>query len=341
MKRLLPSIVIISLLVAIVILPINANPSVAENDLSITETLDFQSEDGDKTAENRLEKFALSPKMKKLMLDRFSDKISSADTISVKTDFYVQENNGTLSQVTESDYEAAVKEQKQKISENERRIKENIEKTQKSRNFGSIALDWGERCFPPTGNQSVPDKGTLKLVFIILSEDKSFFCVGLFQWETMPKSRYTDAFGLTRNINTTVDGKSENGYFEYKRTFSYLSGDEYVTDEKTIGKELGFNDLKLNSNGYGYAYDFELMPDVRLAEYPYTSTVYSDLTGFLCFKGWLNDNASQTDFQLAYAHQKWRITFGGIEFSRPYVRGFSPKFAPAYEQLEKEYIWTK
>lgn len=339
MKRLLPSIVIISLLVAIVILPINANPSVAENDLSITKTLDFQGEDSDKTAENRLEKFALSPKMKKLMLDRFPDKISSADTISVKTDFYVQENNGTLLQVTESDYEAAVKEQK--ISENERRIKADIEKAQKSRSFGSIALDWGERCFLPTGNRRVPDKGTLKLVFIILSESKSFFCVGLFQWDTMPKSRYTDAFGLTRNINTTVDGKSENGYFEYKRTFSYLSGDEYVTDEKTIEKELGFNDLKLNSNGYGYAYDFELMPDVRMAEYPYTSTVYSDLTGFLCFEGWLNDNAGQTDFRLAYAHQKWRITFGGIEFSRPYVRGFSPKFAPAYEQLEKEYIWTK
>lgn len=341
MKRLLSSIVIISLLVAIVILPIKANPSAAENDLSITKTLDFQSEDSDKTAENRLEKFALSPKMKKLMLDRFSDKISSADTISIKTDFYVQENNGMLLQVTESDYEAAVKEQKQKISENERQIKENIEKAQKSRSFGAMNLDWGDRCFLPTGNRRVIDRGTLKLVFIILSEGKSFFCVGLFQWETMPKSRYTDAFGLTRNINTTVDGKSENGYFEYKRTFSYLSGDEYVTDEKTIGKELGFNDLKLNSDGYGYAYDFELMPDVRMAEYPCTSTVYSDLTGFLCFKGWLNDNASQTDFQLAYAHQKWRITFGGIEFSRPYVRGFSPKFAPAYEQLEEEYVWTE
>lgn len=341
MKRLLSSIVIISLLIAIVILPIKANPSVAENDLSITKTLDFQSEDSDKTAENRLEKFALFPKLKKLMLDRFPDKISSADTISIKTDFYVQENNGTLSQVTESDYEAAVKEQKQKISENERRIKADIEKTQKSRSFGSMNLDWEDRCFLPAGNRRVIDKGTLKLVFIILSEGKSFFCVGLFQWDTMPKSRYTDAFGLTRNINTTVDGKSENGYFEYKRTSLYLSGDKYVTDEKTIGKELGFNDLKLNSDGYGYAYDFELMPDVRMAEYPYTSVVYSDLTGFLCFEGWLNDNASQTDFQLAYAHQKLGITFGGIEFSRPYVRGFSPKFAPAYEQLEKEYIWTK
>ena len=68
MKRLLSSIVIISLLIAIVILPIKANPSVAENDLSITKTLDFQSEDSDKTAENRLEKFALFPKLKKLML---------------------------------------------------------------------------------------------------------------------------------------------------------------------------------------------------------------------------------------------------------------------------------
>ena len=83
MKRLLSSIVIISLLIAIVILPIKANPSVAENDLSITKTLDFQSEDSDKTAENRLEKFALFPKLKKLMLDRFPDKISSADTISI------------------------------------------------------------------------------------------------------------------------------------------------------------------------------------------------------------------------------------------------------------------
>lgn len=64
MKRLLSSIVIISLLIAIVILPIKANPSVAENDLSITKTLNFQGEDSDKTAENRLEKFALSPKMR-------------------------------------------------------------------------------------------------------------------------------------------------------------------------------------------------------------------------------------------------------------------------------------
>lgn len=95
------------------------------NDLSITETLKFNSEDSsvssDKTAENRLEKLGLSPKMKKMMLDRFSDEISSAETISIKTDFYVQKDDGTLSQVTESDYTVAVKEQKQKISENEKR----------------------------------------------------------------------------------------------------------------------------------------------------------------------------------------------------------------------------
>ena len=86
----------------------------------------------DKTAENRLEKLGLSPKMKKMMLDRFSDEISSAETISIKTDFYVQKDDGTLSQVTESDYTVAVKEQKQKISENEKKIKENIEKFKKT-----------------------------------------------------------------------------------------------------------------------------------------------------------------------------------------------------------------
>lgn len=113
MKRFLSIITIISLLFAFVILPVNANQSITQNDLSITETLKFNSEDSsvssDKTAENRLEKLGLSPKMKKMMLDRFSDEISSAETISIKTDFYVQKDDGTLSQVTESDYTVAEK----------------------------------------------------------------------------------------------------------------------------------------------------------------------------------------------------------------------------------------
>ena len=74
MKRFLSIITIISLLFAFVILPVNANQSITQNDLSITETLKFNSEDSsvssDKTAENRLEKLGLSPKMKKMMLDQ-------------------------------------------------------------------------------------------------------------------------------------------------------------------------------------------------------------------------------------------------------------------------------
>ena len=154
MKRFLSIITIISLLFAFVILPVNANQSITQNDLSITETLKFNSEDSsassDKTAENRLEKLGLSPKMKKMMLDRFSDEISSAETISIKTDFYVQKDDGTLSQVTESDYTVAVKEQKQKISENEKKIKENIEKIQENRSVGLMDIDWGDHFFPLT-----------------------------------------------------------------------------------------------------------------------------------------------------------------------------------------------
>ena len=55
----------------------------------------------------------------------------------------------------------------------------------------------------------------------------------------MPKSRYTDAFGFTRDVNTTLDAKSQSGYFEYKHTYSYLNGSESVTTEKTIEKRLG------------------------------------------------------------------------------------------------------
>lgn len=344
MKRFLSIITIISLLFAFVILPVNANQSITQNDLSITETLKFNSEDSsvssDKTAENRLEKLGLSPKMKKMMLDRFSDEISSAETISIKTDFYVQKDDGTLSQVTESDYTVAVKEQKQKISENEKKIKENIEKIQENRCVDLMDIDWGDHFFPSTGNQKTIDKGTLKLVIMILSEGRSFFCAGMFQWETMPKSRYTDAFGFTRDVNTTLDAKSQSGYFEYKHTYSYLNGSESVTTEKTIEKEIGFNDLQFSSGGYGYAYKIGLSLDNQQTEYPYMKNTYSDLTGFLCYRGWLNDNVSKANFWATYAHQKWFVTFGGIDFSIPFSAGFSINLSAAYEQLVEEHLWT-
>ena len=344
MKRFLSIITIISLLFAFVILPVNANQSITQNDLSITETLKFNSEDSsassDKTAENRLEKFALSPKMKEMMLKNFSDKIISADTISMKTNFYVQDDIGTLSQVTESDYETTVKEQKQKISENEKKIKENIEKIQENRSVGLMDIDWGDHFFPSTGSQKVIDKGTLKLVIMILADGGTFFCAGVFQWETMPKSRHTDAFGLTRDVNNTVKAKSACGCYEYTRTQSYMNINEYVTTETTVEKEITFNDLKLSSNGYGYAYEIELNPNYKQTEYPYASETYSELTGFLSFEGYLNNNANKSDFWATYAHQKWLITFGGIDFSAPFSAGFSINLSAAYEQLVEEYLWT-
>ena len=258
------------------------------------------------------------------------DDICDAQTISTKSSYYVETNDGSsLCQTTKDIYDTTVKEEKEKLAKK----RFDIESTMQERSSGNI--DFSE------GVTGTVDKGTLNIVILLVSNDNiNFVCTAIFQWETMPSARHTDAFGLARDDNTIVDEHSASGLYTISYTKSQLSGIGSEINEYHETTEFDFDEVITSPDGY--AIEVDLREDVASTSYPYTTILYTEMIGMVMYEGCIVESSRNgANHWGVYAHKKMDLVFNGIDFSLPISTGFSVNWEWTYEQKCEEHTWER
>lgn len=306
-----------------------------------TETVTYQNADyrglsAIETAEKKLASLALSSEMiRQLSADKL-ELIQNATQITAKSTYYVESSlfPGQMDTVDENAYAQAVKERKLAQQETFETMREQVQ---------AARAPLSDIVIPSPGNSGKLNGGTLHLVILLISAGREYGVAGIFQWETLPIFRATDAFGLSRDTTTSVIPQSASGCYSYTYNISYTNEKlQYVTESREDVYDVPYNELKQDGSGYGYAMEFGI-PVSSISSQPHgTSTHYLSATGFVFFEGKVNNSSTTSVNHFAtYAHKRIAYFFNGIDFSLPFGMGFSIDMGDwSYAQLREEHLWT-
>lgn len=333
MKKILSIIVSILTLFSMLCIPASAESNT--DDLSVNNTVTFNNRSYSNLSKEELftQKLAavgISEDYYEVLSKKMFDDICNAQTISTKSSYYVESNDGSsLHQTTKDLYDIAVKEEKEKLAQKSFDINATIQ----GRSSGNSDFSKGV-----TGTVN---KGTLNIVILLVSNDNiNFVCSAIFQWETMPSARHTDAFGLARDDNTLVDAHSANGMYTVSYTRSQLSGIDAEINEYHETTEFDFDEVIVSPDGY--AIEVDLREDVASNSYPYTTILYTEMIGMVMYEGCIVDSSRNgANHWAVYAHKKLDLVFNGIDFSLPISTGFSINWEWTYEQKCDEHTWER
>lgn len=284
-------------------------------------------------AEKKLSPFHIFREMIQSLSEDQLDLIQKATEITAQSSYYVESPlfPGQMESVDAATYRVAAEKGKKSQKEEFDHISKQIKA--KSALSDSVIIS--------PGNSSKINGGTLNLVILMIAAGRDNYGVAeIFQWSTMPLFRGTDAFGLSRDVTTSILPQISSGTYSYTYTMSYTQGTQYITQEKEDVHDVAYNALKKDSNGY--AFEFK-MPVSAISLKPGEMSIhYTSVTGFVFFEGRVN-NAGTTSVNhwATYAHKRYDLLFNSIDFSTPFGLGFSiPVGKSRYVQLTEEHIWV-
>lgn len=257
-----------------------------------------------------------------------ASEIKNATEIITITSYYIESSEGEMVKTSSEQYKSRVK-----------AVKE-MQRFEKEKRIDEINRSGG--AFVSNGNSAVFNGGTLNIaVVLVTSNGTDYSCSGLFQWETLPSKRHKDAFGLSRDTNTSVYANTAFGEYAITHEYSFMSGLTYQTSESTSYTHVSFNELEASSTGYAFEYTIPI--DSHDEQYPYSSFVYTEIAGGLTYEGHVTQPSVTTSVNhwATYAHQKLSLLFNGINFSYPFNMGFTITFGFAYDQLIDEHLWLR
>ncbi|MCI6401489.1 MAG: hypothetical protein SPF51_09515 [Candidatus Fimivicinus sp.] len=285
-------------------------------------------------AEKKLSPFHISREMIQSLSEDQLDLIQKATEITAQSSYYVESPlfPGQMESVDAATYRVAAEKGKKSQKEEFDHISKQIQA--KSALSDSVIIS--------PGNSSKINGGTLNLVILMIAAGRDNYGVaGIFQWSTMPLFKGTDAFGLSRDVTTSIIPKTASGVYSYTYTMSYTQGTQYITQEKEDVHDVAYNALKRDNNGYGYAFEFK-MPVSAVSLKPGEMSIhYTSVTGFVFFEGRVNNSSTTSvNHWATYAHKRYDLLFNSIDFSTPFGLGFSiPVGKSCYVQLTEEHIW--
>lgn len=200
---------------------------------------------------------------------------------------------------------------------------------------------------PSTGVSSNVNGGKLNLLNIVASADNvNYVAMALFNWETMPTFRGKDAFGITRDTDTKVNGNNASGGYSYyyqmwNSNTTYIGSEEY--------HPLSYNALQQDNRGYGYAYEVRILSDIPSSSsgspgVPGPPKVrYTSMLGFVSYEGYVNSASVRgVNHWATYAHQNIKLIVNpSFNFSVPFSAGFSITvgFGWTYKQVIDTHNW--
>ena len=327
------------LLLCTFLLPVQAAELEEEPQTSIEtvtyQNTEYQNLSVSETVEKKLAPFSLSNEIIQRLSEEKLELIQHATQITAKSTYYVESSlfPGQMNAVNEDEYVEAVRESKIAQLESFKAAQEQLQTT-RSALSDSVILS--------PGNSGKLNGGTLHLVILMIATGREYGVAGIFQWETLPIFRAKDAFGLSRDVTTSVIPRSASGCYSYTYNFSQTVNGKYVTEAREDVYDVAYNELKQDGKGYGYAIEFGL-PVSSISPDPWgASTHYLSATGFVFFEGKVNNSSTTSVNHFAtYAHKCIGYFLNGIDFSLPFGLGFSIDWGDwSYVQLREEHIWN-
>lgn len=262
-----------------------------------------------------------------------------SNSISASSSYYM-ENEGELIQTNKLTYKDRVKEVKAE--------KEQVLSRLQNPDLSYRALATNSTASTDPEISYNIDSGTLTITILLITSDNiNYTCVGIFQWETMPAKRYTDAFGLTRGNNLTIIGNSATGGLAEYYTKTNATAYNITTTEHNSDIPYDFEDLKQSTDGYGHAMEFDV-PNNSLTMYSETESlriVYNEMLGVISYRGMVAvDNVVSANNSVTYAHKTKNLTFTSIDFSISFPASFSLgglKIEDTYIQRSTNHTWIR
>ena len=333
MKKIL--ILTITTLFIISLLPFSSIASLSE-DLNIETkkaftNVSFSNKTDEEIFEEKMEAFSLSDKMRDMIKKQAFDAVVKSSSISTSSSFFIESNNNLI-QTDKNTYKNRVK----TVKAEKEKILTRLQKPNLDYRTIATTNTTGE-----SEAQYILDSGTLNMVIMLITSDNIHYtCLGVFQWETMPLRRHTDAFGLTRGDNLTIIGNSASGAITkyYSATNSSPISGDTTSHHQDISYE--YEDLKHSTDGH--AIEFNMPNNYAIETMSY---LYNEVLGCISYDGMIGvDNIVSANHFAVYAHENISIALNSINFSISFPKSFSigfPYFESYYIQRNTNHTWIR
>lgn len=338
MKKIL--ILTITTLLIVSLLPFSSLASFSEDlDIETKEVFtnaSFANKTDEEVFEEKMEVFSLSDKMRDMIKKQAFDAVVSSNSITTSSSFFIESDN-ELIQTDKNTYKNRVK----TVKAEQKQILTRLQKP--DLNYRTLATT------NTTGNSEIQytlDSGTLNMVIMLITSDNiNYTCLGVFQWETMPLNRYTDAFGLTRGNNLSITGNCVSGavteYYSEINTSS--TGTTTTVHQNDI--PYSFGDLKNSTDGHAIEFNVPVSYTIPNSSTQSISIIYSEMLGCISYEGAVQlENIITANHFAAYAHKTISLGINGIDFSVSFPTSFTINFnifKDTYTQKSTFHTWYR
>ncbi|MBQ7294676.1 MAG: hypothetical protein IJW86_00615 [Clostridia bacterium] len=182
-------------------------------------------------------------------------------------------------------------------------------------------------------------------IMLITSDNINYTCLGVFQWETMPISRYKDAFGLTRGTNLSIVNNSASGAITeyYSEINTSLSGTTTIPHQNDVS--YNYQDLEHSSDGHAMEFNIPVSYVIPSSSTQSLSIIYNEMLGCISYNGMIGlDNIVSANHFSVYAHKIKTVSLQYIDFSVSFPTSFTIggfAITDTYIQRSTNHTWIR